>query len=88
MLTEIACGPISESAVVDEIPFICALFLDGDPAGVSVEYGWACDADIDAFWQPTKIATNQVSDWINRSVQHGIYKPGRSDIFIEDRGDH
>src|SRR5260370_8099665 len=28
MLTEIACGPISEPATLEEIPFICSLFLN------------------------------------------------------------
>lgn len=86
MLTEIACGPISESAVLDEIPFVWSLFIESGSAVVSVEYGWACNADMDSLWQPKEIAISELPDWINRSISEGVYKPGRSDIFIEDRG--
>jgi len=41
MLTEIACGPISRSQVLEEIPFI---------------YGWACNADDDRLWIVEKCA--------------------------------
>ncbi len=84
MLTEIACGPISESAVLDEIPFVCSLFIESGSAVVSVEYGLKCNTD--ALWQPKEIANTELCDWISRSIQDGVYEPGRSDIFIKDRG--
>jgi hypothetical protein len=85
MWTEIACGPISESAVVDEISFICSLFRDASPSEVSVMYGWACNADIDTLYEPKDITVANLSSWILTSIQSGIYEPGSSDLFIEDR---
>jgi hypothetical protein len=85
MLTEITCGPISESAVEDEISFICSLFRDACPGEVSVMYGWACNVKIDALWEPKCIAVVDLSSWILGSIQNGIYEPGSSDLFIEDR---
>jgi hypothetical protein len=84
MLTEIACGPISPLAVLDEIPFICSLFVGGGAAQVKVMYGVGCKADTDQLWCPFDIATAGLSDWIERMAQDGIYEPGRSDVFIFD----
>lgn len=74
MLREIACGPISESAMVDEFPFVCSLFLDGGPGPVevSVMYGWACNLDFDVLWKPKDIAVANLYDWIKRSIQDGV----------------
>jgi hypothetical protein len=86
MLTEIACGPISESAVLEEIPFVCSLFVEIRAAAGIVQYGWACNAEIDALWQPEEITTSELPVWIDRSITEGIYQPGRADVFIEARG--
>lgn len=77
---------MGESAVLDEIPFVCSLFAEGGATVVNVQYGWACNASTDALWQPEEITTAQVPDWIDRSIRTGIYLPGRSDVFIERRG--
>ncbi len=76
---------ISESAMVDEIPFVCSLFLDGGSVEVSVMYGWGCNLEFDVLWKPKNIATANLYDWITTSLQCGVYEPGNSDIFIEDR---
>jgi hypothetical protein len=84
MLTVITCGPISVPAIVDDIPFICSLFVAGGNTQVSVMYGVGCKADTDQLWCPFDIATVSLSDWIARMAQDGVYEPGRSDLFIFD----
>ncbi len=84
MLTEITCGPISESEMVDEFVFVCSLFLDSGSVEVSVMYGWACNLDFDALWKRKDIAVANLYDWIQSSIQLGIYEPGQADIFLED----
>lgn len=82
MQTEIACGPISESAVMEEIPFVCCLFADGGAAQVSVMFGVACETD--QLWSPLEIPTLTLSDWIQQTIREGIYYPGKSDLYIYD----
>ena len=84
MLTEIACGPISGPATLEEIPFICSLFLNSS-SKVSVMYGVACKTDNDRLWVPFDIVTATLPEWIERSIQDGVYEPGNSDIFIFDK---
>jgi hypothetical protein len=84
MLIEIACGPIGGSAVLEEIPFICSLFMNSS-ATVSVMYGVGCNAENDRLWVPFDIVTATLPEWIERSIRDGIYGPGNSDIFIFDK---
>ena len=84
MLTEIACGPISGPATLEEIPFICSLFVNSC-FKVSVMYGVACNVDNDRLWAPFDVVTATLPEWIERSIQDGIYEPGNSDIFILDK---
>jgi hypothetical protein len=86
MVIEIACGPISESALLDELPFVCSLFIEIRAVTVSVQYGWACNEEIDALWHPEEITTSDLPAWIDRSIRQRIYQPGRSDVFIDARG--
>lgn len=85
MLTEIACGPISEPALVGEISFICTLFRDACPSKSGSRTGGACNADIDTLYEPNEVAAANLSGWILSSIESGIYEPGRSDLLIEDR---
>ncbi len=46
---------------------------------------WGCNLEFDVLWKPKDIAVANLYDWINTSIKNGVYKPGNSDIFIEDR---
>jgi hypothetical protein len=85
-LIEIACGPISEPEVADEIPFVCSLFLEAGAPQVSVVYGVGCNTDHIELWSPLYIPATELLRWIAQAAQRGIYKAGRFDIFI-DAGD-
>ena len=57
MLTEIACEPISEAAVIEEIPFICFQFAGSGADAVNATFRVGCPADHDQLWSPFIVAT-------------------------------
>ena len=85
LLIEIVCGPITAAQVLEEVSFICSLFLEGGGPQVSVMYGVGSRADIDRLWRPQEILTGTLPQWIERSIEDGVYEPARSDICIVDR---
>ena len=83
-MIQIACGPLDGSQVRQEITFICFLVATGDDPDLGLMYGVGCHIQADELWKEVRIPRSSLPDWINRSIQAGIYRPGESDLFICD----
>lgn len=50
-----------------------------------VSYGWGCDLEMDALYQEKRLPLSELHDFIEQSIQSGIFVLGESDLAIDSQ---
>lgn len=82
MIAEIRCNQLTEEQLRTEIVFFAKLFLIHSKSSVTAMYGWDCDLEIDDLYQDIQIGGDEITEFVRRSEDDGIFRLGKSDLFF------
>lgn len=83
---EVVSGNLDEVQMVDEVPEIMKLLSSNGLDDLVVEYGWGSRVDPDKMWTGIDVKTTDLSNFVQRSINEGMYSPGKADLIIADKG--
>jgi hypothetical protein len=83
---EITTGTLGEDQLEFELTWAHEFFRSQHVGDLKVMYGWACNLDIDEQYKWIPLSVNELPSFIRDSVHKGIYRIGRSDLWIVDAG--
>jgi hypothetical protein len=83
-IEEVRTEPLPVEQLRGNIPDIISFLLSLGYERVTVTYGFGCNLPIDRLWKPVETHTGQLSAYIERSEQEGVFQLGRCDLHIED----
>lgn len=78
-------GPLTPAQVLEELPEIVNLLRLGGIEELLVEFGSGCKLEAQRLWQDTVVGLADLAAFIQRSIEEGIYSPGRADLILQDR---
>lgn len=84
---ELRTGTLTLTQMQDEVSSIASLLRRTGKHDLLVSYGWACDLDIDELYQDRPLPLSDLSGFIARSEQDGVFTLGEADLYIES-ADH
>lgn len=78
-------GPLTPAQVLDELPEIVKLLRLSGIEELLVEFGSGCKLEAQRLWQDMEVRLNDLVAFVQRSIEEGIYSPGRADLIVQDR---
>jgi hypothetical protein len=80
----IASAPMTGAQIVGEISVIARLLIANGINEVIVYSGWGSGLSVDELWRPRRMNPGDLPDFLRTGIEAGVFRPGNSDLFIED----
>lgn len=82
IVMEVRTGPLSEPQLEQEIAYLETLLVREELQELHVAFGWDCTLSHDDMWQYQPIKTEELSSFISKAEEEGIFTLGKSDLFF------
>jgi len=81
---KIESSPLTGVQIAEEVPAIAEILSANGIEDVIVSNGWGAGLTVDELWKPFHVKTRELATFLNSSIGNGVFRPGNSDLFIED----
>jgi hypothetical protein len=76
--------PMTAVQIAEEITVIAQILSANGIEDVIISNGWGAGSSVDELWKPIHVKTSELPVFLNSSIGNGVFRPGNSDLFIED----